>query len=62
MKTTISDRDDITPKQEHLLRSLIYDRIPGHEERERWLAELNSGLSKFDASELISSFLMEERR
>ena len=62
MKTTIGEQDNITPRQENLLRSLIYERIPGHAERERWLAEIDGGLSRFDASELISSFFMEEWR
>lgn len=51
----------ITEKQKTLLTSLIFERIGNEDERERWLSEAQ-GLSKFDASEMISSFLMASRR
>lgn len=59
--TMTAGQDDITPRQKDLLTSLIFERIHESEEREQWLSELNSGLSRYDASELISSFLMGDR-
>jgi hypothetical protein len=53
--------EPITAKQKDLLTSLIFERIASPTERERWLQEAES-CSKFDASELISSFLMTSRR
>ena len=54
----LRDQNAITEKQKAFLESLIVERVASSEERERWLAEANSGLSKWDASEMISSFLM----
>lgn len=59
--TDAAEDEQITEKQRNLLTSLIAERIPSREERERWFSEIES-CSKFDASEMISSFLMSARR
>jgi len=57
-KNQVAAEDDVaTDKQKDLLRSLIAQRIPYGEERERWFTEMETA-SKFDASEMISSFLV----
>ncbi len=50
----------ISYKQKRLLLDLINQRCSNKAERERWYAELEV-MSKFDASELISSFLIGAR-
>ena len=50
----------ISEKQKNFLTSLIQKRIKNREERKKWLDELSSCTS-FDASEMISSFLMSPR-
>lgn len=49
--------ESITSRQEKLLVDLINTRISDRNERNRWLEQLSS-LSKGDASEMISSFLI----
>lgn len=51
------DPDAMTEKQRNFLISLIAERISGKDQTEEWLAQLDSGLSKSDASELISSLI-----
>jgi hypothetical protein len=53
--------EPITEKQKTLLYSLIAEKIYNPREREKWLQEAES-CSKYDASELISSFLMPAHR
>ncbi|MES2930991.1 MAG: hypothetical protein V4665_04400 [Patescibacteria group bacterium] len=50
----------ITDKQKKLLVDLIHQRFSNKNEKERWLREIE-GMSKFDASEAISSLLMGGR-
>ena len=47
----------ITEKQKEFLEKLIYKRIRSWNEQEKWLAELPT-CTRFDASEMISSFLL----
>lgn len=54
---TEAEGNPITTKQKNLLTSLIFERIGSPSERERWLSEIET-CSKFDASEMISSFLI----
>jgi len=61
-KTEASGEEAMTEKQKNLLNELIVARIPSRSERDRWLQEIESGMSKFDASEMISSFLMISNR
>lgn len=61
MRTT-GRYEGITPQQKKQLMELIFERIPSREERNRWLNELNSGLSSFDAADAIASFLLEKRQ
>lgn len=61
-KTEASGEEAMTEKQKNLLNELIVARIPSRSERDRWLQEIESGMSKFDASEMISSFLMVSNR
>lgn len=56
-----AEDQSITPKQKDLLIALVNERVSTVSERERWFAEIES-CSKFDASEMISSFLMSSRR
>ena len=60
-KNTEEGDTGITAKQKDLLISLISERIASASERERWFQEVES-CSKFDASEMISSFLMRSSR
>ncbi len=60
-KNTEEGDTSITAKQKDLLISLISERIASASERERWFQEVES-CSKFDASEMISSFLMRSSR
>lgn len=50
----------ITDKQSKLLVDLIHQKFSHKEERERLLVEIQT-MSKFDASEFISSLLMGAR-
>lgn len=52
----INNEDEpITLNQKNLLTSLIFERASDEDEREQWLAEIES-LSKPDASEMIANF------
>lgn len=51
------DPNAMTDKQRNFLLSLITERVSGQEQTEEWLSQLNSGLSRSDASELISSLI-----
>lgn len=51
------DPNGMTERQRNFLLSLIAERISGSEQTEEWLARLDSGLSRSDASELISSLI-----
>lgn len=55
-----AEDEPCTAKQKDLVTSLIYQRINSKSEQERWLKELETA-SKFDASEIISSFLMASK-
>lgn len=58
LKNQVEVRDEpITPNQIKYLNSLIFERVIDEEEREQWLSETES-LSKFDASQRISSLLV----
>lgn len=50
-----------TDKQVSLLESLVAERISSPAEREKWQKEIDAGMSRLDASEKISSFLMDTR-
>lgn len=52
--------EPMTDKQRKLLHSLIFESVYDPSERERWLQEAES-CSKFDASDLISSFMPSRR-
>ncbi len=51
------DQNAMTEKQRNFLMSLIAERISGKSATEEWLSRLDSGLSRSDASELISSLI-----
>jgi len=54
------EEDQMTARQRKLLEQLIIQRNPDPEERENALAMIEDGLSKSDASSLISSMLRVE--
>ncbi len=58
---TAAEDEPITTKQKDLLRNLIVERVAYGKERERWFQEMET-CSKFDASEMISSFLITASR
>ena len=55
------ESDQATDKQKSLLESLVAKKVSSSSEREHWLEQINGNLSKFDASELISSLLMVQK-
>ncbi len=60
VKDVPKNAEPITNRQYRLLLDLIKKRKMSKEEKERWLTEMET-MSKFDASELISSFIMGTR-
>lgn len=50
----------ITERQKTLLVDLVHQKFSNKAEKERWLVEIET-MSKFDASEAISSMLMGAR-
>lgn len=53
----IADEPEMTERQKKFLLQLIFENINSPEIREDYLDQVNSGLSTYDASELISSLL-----
>jgi hypothetical protein len=51
----------ITDKQKEFLTGLIQKRIRNRDEKQKWMDELET-CTRFDASEMISSFLMISRK
>lgn len=47
----------MTKKQENFLLQLVFEKVGNPETREMYLSQINGNLSRFDASELISSLL-----
>lgn len=60
METTtfeLAGEPEMTERQKKLLLHLIFENIGSPEIREEYLSQMNGGLSRFDASELISSLI-----